>query len=803
MNTKTTVVLALLVVIGGILLVLERPWQDASKPPTADDQLQAGRPKPLVEPSLDAEVFQGVELIVGRQPPIITERDGAGWKITQPLQCVAEPWLPTNLIRRCLDLRYSRKFAPRDQGAPSTEEAGLDDPLVTVTLHRPGDQPPLVFRFGRQAPLSTDYYAALNGDDHIYVVNEDVPRTFKRTLQEFRSKKIFDFGSDEVESVAVAGTRNYKLVRAQDQAWMIHQPVRARANKSRAASLASSLRNLRAQDFVDDQPDNLVPYGLDRPAWTVALTVEKTIQPETPGESDEATESAEPAQPADQETEDQQTPADVESPPTPPQPTAQRTEHVLLIGGPAGQNRYAKLADRPWVFTIPETTLTSLTPELLDLRDKTLCDFDRRDVEKIELQVAAQHDTITNQDGTWILANGRRAEPIAVDDLLKTIEHLQAASFEDRPPLVDTGLDSPRATVAVTLTGQLEPLSLVIGNPTTSGKMVYARSGDDPSIAILRQETIAALLVPPIGYRDRQILDFNKSHAANIEITRRGRTFSLVESFGLWRLTAPVDAPADASSVSNILADLNNLRAKTVVAADSGSAYGLDDPWVRAAVTVQPPPQPLTTAPAQTETQPAEAETRPALVGPPPQTYALLMAATPDGKIYARLEDGKLVYQVDHQVLDNLLAELHDRQAFPIDQDTRITKLAFRNRDRAFALEKVGRNKWIADADTTLPIDANKVDGEISTLRELKTGEFVSYHTEDLTEFGLDDPAVEVALTDRLGETHRLQVSAQGPENDPEQSRYATMLGSNKVFLLPLDRLGPLNMTLTDFEKAE
>ena len=785
MNTKTTVVLALLVVIGGLLLVLEKPWQDAARDQTAEEEQQAGRPKQLIDPPVDAETVVSLELAVGNEPPIVAERDGVAWKITEPIQCVAEPWLPGNIIRRCLDLRYTRRFAPSAEGAPSVEEAGLDSPLVTVTLHRGEDEPAVVFRFGRQAPLSTDYYAALNDDEHVYVVNQDVPRTFKRTLEEFRSKKVFEFSSDEVKSVAVAGARNYELTRDQDDQWMIDQPVRARANKSRAASLVSGLRNLRAKDFVDDQPTDLAPYGLDKPSWTIALAVEKTIQAETP-----AAEPAEVEVPGDKAIEDQE----------PAEPITERTEHTLLVGGPAGQNRYAKLADQAWVFTIPETTLTGLTPELLELRDKTLCDFDRGAVERIELQVAAGHETMVKEEDVWILSNGRRAEPIAVDDLLKTMAGLQASNFEDRPPLVDTGLDPPRATVTVTVAGRVEPVRLVIGNPTASGKMVYARSGDDPTVAILRQETVTPLLVPPIGYRDRQILDFNKSLVSNFEVTREGRTFSLAESFGQWRLTEPIDAPADASSVANILADLNNLRAKAVVAADSGSAYGLDDPWARAAVTVRPTPSIPTPEPEATDTQPAE--TQPS-VEEPPQTYVLLMAATPDGKIYARLEDGELVYEVDHKVLDNLLAELHDRKAVPADGITRVVQLTFRNRDRALTLEKVGKKKWIADVDPTVPIDPEKINELVKSLAKLKTGKFISYHTEDLAEFGLDEPAIMLAFTDEWGETCQLHVSAEGPEKDLEQSRYATVLGSNKVFLLSLDQVGVLNQTLSDFEKTE
>ena len=123
--------------------------------------------------------------------------------------------------------------------------------------------------------------------------------------------------------------------------------------------------------------------------------------------------------------------------------------------------------------------------------------------------------------------------------------------------------------------------------------------------------------------------------------------------------------------------------------------------------------------------------------------------------------------------------------------------------DRDFALEKVGRDKWIADLDSALPIDSTKVQERIDALRDLKTGKFVNYHAEDLGQFGLDRPAITVTLTDRRGQDYPLHVAPTGPENDPEQARYATIPGSHKVFLLPLERLGLLNMSLADFEETE
>lgn len=793
MNAKTTVVLALLVLGGGVLMFLEAPWKDAPRAgEAAATTNQTDGPGTILDDAPDSQDVYRVEIRVGEKTPVVCERKDDDWRITAPIECSAESYIPRQIVNQCLRLRYVRRFSPGDESMPTEAMAGLDRPISTITLHVRDRDEPLVFRFGRQAPLSSNHYVSLPGDQHIYVVSENPRTTFARTLEDIRTKKIFDFATNQAVAVSVAGRHSYELVRT-DDLWMIERPVRTRAERAKASTLVSAVSNLRAVEFIDDLAADLSPYGLDRPTWTIKLSVEKEITP--PADQDAATPPDE--APAESETE--------ESPDETPQPIIERTEYTLLLGGPAGQNRYAKLSEHDWVFTIPETALKSMAPELTDLMARKLFDFDKGDVEKITLHVAGETETLVKEASTWTRSDGRSVEPIAVEELLNAMRDLTAINFQQDPPLVDSGVDEPRATVELTVKGRPEPVRALVGNPTASAKMVYLRSGNNPTIALLRAESVGTLLTPPIGYRDRQILDFTRNDAYRIEIVRNEETFVLDKSDeGIWRMSQPTEALADAASVSNILADLNNLRAVTVVAADSGSDYGLDKPWVRATVSVetraQAPPiaepqEPGDDASTQPSSQPAPTERQ-------VQSHTVLMSASTNGKIYARRHDGELVFEVDHRIMNNLVAELHDRTALPIDDPETITKLQLAKQAKTLTLERIG-DKWIADVDPALPIDASKVAAALRQLKAIQTGKFISYQADHPGDYGLDQPAVTVIVTDENGNTVELAVSGDGPRSDPDNSRYATRIGSGKVFLLKLNDVGMLNKSLADFEKAD
>lgn len=82
---------------------------------------------------------------------------------------------------------------------------------------------------------------------------------------------------------------------------------------------------------------------------------------------------------------------------------------------------------------------------------------------------------------------------------------------------------------------------------------------------------------------DKVFPDFDRDAVQDIEIHNTHGDFQLVKSGDDWRLTSPIDFPADSTAVSSLLNSLNNLEEERRLGADEvdPEAYGLDEPELR------------------------------------------------------------------------------------------------------------------------------------------------------------------------------------------------------------------------------
>ena len=85
-------------------------------------------------------------------------------------------------------------------------------------------------------------------------------------------------------------------------------------------------------------------------------------------------------------------------------------------------------------------------------------------------------------------------------------------------------------------------------------------------------------------------------------------------------------------------------------------------------------------------------------------------------------------------------------------------------------------------------------------LRDLKTEKFVDYAAADLSKYKLDAPAIAVTVRIEGGAAQELRISSDGPPNDDQKRRYATVGAVNKIFLLPPGDVAKFDKQIKDFE---
>ena len=199
---------------------------------------------------------------------------------------------------------------------------------------------------------------------------------------------------------------------------------------------------------------------------------------------------------------------------------------------------------------------------------------------------ADERIVVSRSGGRWRMETpvSAEADESAVKRLIDTAVFSEPVDF--LPPgdmarmgrsLRDFGLNTPRFMLSMTSGGVRETYSF--GSLTPSGDEVYAaKAGGEEGIFTVSSRIVAELARPVGEWRRRRLFSFELSDVAGIGMKNAGEALSKVtRSGGTWRLTEPVEAPADRAAADEIAAALCSARVIDYATAGAGSGLGPDE----------------------------------------------------------------------------------------------------------------------------------------------------------------------------------------------------------------------------------
>ncbi|MDY7009752.1 MAG: DUF4340 domain-containing protein [Planctomycetota bacterium] len=766
MNTKTTIVLLILLIFCvGYILVFHAGWfgkEDKPDVATEGDKRLAGQV---------GEIQQLVLEKPGAEKIVFVRRDGK-WHITDPIDSPATDWSVDAIVTNVVGLRYIHKYAEDDPDCPRDDLTHLSAPLQSVTFTDDKNKT-CTIKIGQEAPPppSGRIYVQLAGDKHIYVVEADLQNSLGKTLAEYRQKYISRFENEQAERITVRGDEKYQLVKTGGK-WSIDSPVSAPADSEKVRSLLRAVSDIRADNFIDDNPKDLAPYGLDKPRLVV--TVE--LLP----------------------------PAPATAPAT--QPAPKHKVISIAFGTRTDEKVFAKLADKPWVFAVAESDLTDLQPKLSDLREKRIMKTDGKEITQIELSLSAGGSaSLEKADGKWRMLSPFTGEcnDQAVGDLLATLRDLKADEFRDNPTaLAAFGLDPPQGKITLRFRDSDRKNILLLGTKSDSGQMGFVMPADSRSVAVIPSAELTKLLQPSPTYWNRTIFKLpENATVTRVELDRPDGKFTIVETAdGKFRLTSPIKADTDAENVNALLDSVRNIRAdKIVVLNETLPKRFADAKGIKVALTwrLGAPADITTTTSAPTTTQ---ATTKPTQ----PQTHSTVLIVTKDdGKSFVRVEGESpiVVGQVRADCYDLFaVAEMRERTALKIDADkiTAIKMVMGEDTMEFVRSEKV----WRYTADRFVKIDNDSVEKFLSGLSGTKAERFVDYSPKpDLKRFSLDSPAMTLILKTDEGREISLKIARTGPVGT--KGLYAVSSEVAGVFVMSPETSAKMRKVPKDFQKKD
>ncbi len=431
-------------------------------------------------------VATDVNKLVVKNPAgeIELQRDNDHWKIVKPLAARADDARINDLVSQVATLNI-KSFVADDKADAASY--GLAEPRGTVTLFTAQDPKGVELMIGgipatptpataapapSPAPtpdpkLADTVYARMPARQSIYAVPNTVDAFVNLKPNDLRDHHLVRLNPDTVDRIKLipAGGAAFTLAR-KDKVWTVlgatpAQPVDAAA----PGQLMQSLANATVTDFVTDSASDLAKYGLDQPVLQVAFSA---FASENTAESN----------------------------------AGEKPLAAVLFGKMDGGGVYAKVADEPFVVSVPQTLLADIPADPLGWQPVAIFQADPDKVVSLEIKAHDRPDLALTrpEKGTWTLANKAAGElnTSKAQSVASVLARLRAVRWVGavRP---EFGLDQPVEALTFATSGDPKTTGRLLLGKATPEAMHYAQVDGKQGAFLVSQpdyEVLTGPLVP-------------------------------------------------------------------------------------------------------------------------------------------------------------------------------------------------------------------------------------------------------------------------------------------------------------------
>jgi hypothetical protein len=335
-----------------------------------------------------------------------------------------------------------------------------------------------------------------------------------------------------------------ELVRNPNHTWSILKPLKTEGDQSSVDGLTETIANARLTRTIEEKPDSLKPFGLDKPSVTLTVTTDnRGVLPK------------------------------------------------LLVGhpSPVSSGVYVKLADKPAVLMTTSDFLTAVSKKVNDVRSHELVTFNMDDAQQIVLRSGVNKPIeIDRQGGQWriVAPEHYAADADTVAQILTALVDAHVNDFVTDAPadLGQYGLKSPQIEVSVYTGKDKTEHTLLFGleQPQASKKAIYVKRANEPSVYTVEDTLVGKVNLGVFDLRDKTVMDFDPLKVGRLEIENHSKQFTLSrDAAGKWQVTeGGKSSPANGQAVRTFLDELANLKGEKIVQdpITDPQRFGMDKP---------------------------------------------------------------------------------------------------------------------------------------------------------------------------------------------------------------------------------
>lgn len=498
--------------------------------------------------------------------PLILERKGSTWSISEPIQWSANYFAINRILNQLQFLEEEASFTIEEieKTGQTLADYGLEEPALTLVIAERDEE--IVLSIGTVTEIGNNYYLLGPEGREIFVINGEVINGLWVDLNDLRTRQIFDIPVFEVDALGLqirsdAGDGSYLKVRLakNNGIWAIETPLSAVADPARVDNTINTLTAVKVGRFIEEAQIDPLLQGLENPFMQVTLHGNKRRQ----------------------------------------------TLHIGNIDPQSGEREmyFAKLDDNPAIFTVSALPFKALQEAQEELRERSILSFDSdtlsainiaengRKIRLQKLETGNNWQVLESTENSEI--QPRRADSVIIETLLKNLSSLKATGFAvDAPTPTDNerlGFNDPRRTVTLSFANE-EPLILTLAHPEDDNDALYAKTNRvDFIYEVDRSLSRNMLPLNSLYYRNRTLENLPQAaQISEIRLTNliSGETiaeFALSDSTPDWESRLAELDPKQASHIKELLSSVRSFTVKSYLLDRYEDAYPVDKektlPW--------------------------------------------------------------------------------------------------------------------------------------------------------------------------------------------------------------------------------
>ena len=205
---------------------------------------------------------------------VVVNRDGRtlefgksgadSWQILKPSPMRADNFTVGDLVRSLQSAEMTTVVNESDAAAPKPD---FGKPYASAEVVDEAGSHTLTF-----AKAGDKYYAKSSDIEGVYEVSAPTAEGLDKKLEDFRNKKLVDFGFNDPVKLQVRDGESRITVEKKEDKWLLSSDGGRTLDAPKVQTLLDSLRNLSATSFASDNAADQAKYGLGSPAIEVDVT---------------------------------------------------------------------------------------------------------------------------------------------------------------------------------------------------------------------------------------------------------------------------------------------------------------------------------------------------------------------------------------------------------------------------------------------------------------------------------------------------------------------------------------------------